>query len=84
GAHYLSHGTLGEAPDLPPVVEVVALLKRWNASTEATERAEIWNSMLSIYTDQVFSIGTVNATLQPVLASSRLPNMPDKPLYGYD
>ncbi|RUY02662.1 ABC transporter substrate-binding protein, partial [Mesorhizobium sp. M2A.F.Ca.ET.040.01.1.1] len=84
GAHYLSHGTVGEAPDLPPVVELMALLKRWNVSTEAAERAEIWNSMLSIYTDQVFSIGTVNGTHQPVLASSRLRNLPDKALYGYD
>ena len=40
--------------------------------------------MLSIYTDQVFSIGTVNGTHQPVLASSRLRNLPDKALYGYD
>ncbi|MER8702721.1 ABC transporter substrate-binding protein [Mesorhizobium sp. M0768] len=84
GAHYLSRGKVGEAPDLPPVVELMALLKRWNASIEATERAEIWNSMLSIYTDQVFSIGTVNGTHQPILASSRLRNLPDKALYGYD
>ncbi|TIT69805.1 MAG: ABC transporter substrate-binding protein, partial [Mesorhizobium sp.] len=84
GAHYLSHGKMGEAPDLPEVVELVTLLKRWNASSEAAERAEIWNSMLSIYTDQVFSIGTVNGTHQPVLVSSRLRNLPDKALYGYD
>ncbi len=40
--------------------------------------------MLSIYTDQVFTIGTVNATLQPVVHSSRMRNVPKDGLYGFD
>jgi peptide/nickel transport system substrate-binding protein len=84
GAYYLSHGKIGEAPDLPEAAELVSLVKRWRRSTTADERAEIWGRMLSIYTDQVFSIGIVNGTLQPVVASTRLRNLPDKALYGFD
>lgn len=84
GAYYISHGKVGEAPDLPEAAELVSLVKRWRRSTTSRERAEIWTSMLSIYTDQVFSIGIVNGTLQPVVATTRLRNLPDKALYGFD
>ena len=36
----------------------------------------IWEKMLSIYTDQVFTIGTVAAVPQPVVVSNRLHNVP--------
>ena len=39
--------------------------------------------MLGIHADQVFSIGTVNESLQPVLRSSRLRNVPDNGLIGF-
>ncbi|KXF77962.1 peptide ABC transporter substrate-binding protein [Paramesorhizobium deserti] len=84
GAYYISHGKVGEAPDLPEAVELVSLLKRWRRSATSSDRAKIWHAMLSIYTDQVFSIGIVNGTLQPVVASTRLRNLPDKALYGFD
>ncbi len=41
------------------------------------DRARSGTEMLALYTDQVFSIGIVNGTLQPVLATARLQNMPD-------
>lgn len=84
GAHYLSHGTVGEPPDIPEAVELLALLKRWRGTMETRERAQIWDAMLQLYTDQLFSIGIVNATLQPVLSSSRLRNLPSNGLYGFD
>ena len=40
--------------------------------------------MLAIYTDQVFSIGIVNATQQPIVTSAKLRNMPDKGIYSFD
>jgi peptide/nickel transport system substrate-binding protein len=40
--------------------------------------------MLAIYTDQVFSIGLVNAALQPVIKSARLRNVPESGLYGFE
>ena len=84
GTYYSSHGELGEPPAIPEATELISLLKRWRRSTETRERAEVWTSMLGIYTDQVFSIGIVNGTLQPVLSTSRLRNLPDDGLYGFD
>jgi peptide/nickel transport system substrate-binding protein len=40
--------------------------------------------MLALYTSQVFSIGIVNSTLQPVLSSTKLRNVPDGGLWGFD
>lgn len=84
GAHYMSHGAIGSVPDLPAAAELLALFKRWRSSTDHAERTDIWTAMLSLYTDQVFSIGIVNATLQPVLSSSRLRNLPEAGLFGFD
>ncbi|QND50621.1 ABC transporter substrate-binding protein (plasmid) [Phyllobacterium sp. 628] len=84
GRHYLSLGQNGEAPDLPAAVELLALQHQWRKSAHMQERTEIWHKMLSIFTDQVFSIGLVNGTLQPIMRSSRLQNVPEKGLYGFD
>lgn len=84
GAHYISHGQVGEPPDLPEAAELVKLVKQWRHSAEMSDRTNIWTSMLALYTDQVFSIGLVNATLQPVLSTSRLRNIPESGLYGFD
>jgi peptide/nickel transport system substrate-binding protein len=84
GAHYVSHGKMGEAPDLPEAAELLALLMRWRRSIDFKERTEVWLAMLALYTDRVFSIGIVNATLQPVLSNARMRNMPDTALWGFD
>lgn len=84
GLNYISHGEMGVAPELPPVVELLKLLKRWRLSSDAAEREEVWKEMLSIYTDQVFSIGLVNASLQPILVTKKLRNFPEEGLYGFD
>ncbi|MNF18278.1 hypothetical protein D3C80_2222680 [compost metagenome] len=44
----------------------------------------IWQQMLALYSQQVFSIGMVNGALQPIVHSSRLHNVPSKGLFGYD
>jgi peptide/nickel transport system substrate-binding protein len=84
GMYYLSHGSQGKAPDLPEAIELTDLLGRWQRSGHLAERTEIWQKMLSIYSQQVFSIGLVNGTLQPIVRSSRLQNVPEKGLYGFD
>jgi peptide/nickel transport system substrate-binding protein len=84
GVHYASGGQQGTAPDMPEVIELMNLLAKWKASETEQERRNAWEKMLAIYTDQVFSIGIVNQTLQPILASARLRNLPESALYGFD
>lgn len=84
GMHYLSAGSQGVAPDLPEAAQLVELLLQWRAAATFDERADIWHRMLAIYTQQVFSIGLVSGTSQPILHAAKLQNVPDKGLYGFD
>ena len=84
GMHYQSNSESGAAPDLQGAAELLRLYKSWRVSRTMESRAEIWGKMLALYTSEVFSIGIVNATLQPVVRSSRLRNVPDAGLYSFD
>ncbi|OIS92694.1 ABC transporter substrate-binding protein [Brucella cytisi] len=82
--YQLSLGSKGTAPDLPEVLELCTLQEQWRSSVNLNERTEIWHRMLSIFTDQVFSIGLVNSTPQPILHTSYLRNVPEKGLWGFN
>jgi len=83
GQYYEAKGKAGEAPDTPEAKELMTLLDSWNMSTSAEERTQIWEKMLAIYTDQVFTIGTVAAVPQPIVASNRLHNMPPEAIWSF-
>ena len=40
--------------------------------------------MLTIHADEVFTIGLVSGTLQPVVVNRRLKNVPAKGIYNWD
>ncbi|MBX3567748.1 MAG: ABC transporter substrate-binding protein [Rhizobiaceae bacterium] len=84
GVHYLTSGEQGEAPDTAESQQLLRLLAEWGTSVTAQQRERVWIDMLRIYSEQVYSIGLVNQTLQPVLASARLRNLPEAGLYGFD
>ncbi|MBT9371796.1 ABC transporter substrate-binding protein [Rhizobium sp. CSW-27] len=84
GLHAYSGGSDGKPADMPEAIRLSALLDEWRLSESAAEREVIWHHMLELYTDQVFTIGTVNATLQPVVRARNLRNVPQDGLYGYD
>lgn len=84
GMYYLSNGDKGSPPDLPEVLRLVELLRAWRRTSTTAQRAKIWDEMLQIYTQQVYSIGIINSTLQPVLRTSKLQNLPNDGLYGFD
>ncbi len=83
GLHYQSAMTKGEPPDMPIVMELVDLLKQWRHATNVGRKTEIWHKMLQIHADQVFTIGTLNSALQPIVSAANLRNLPEKGLYGY-
>jgi peptide/nickel transport system substrate-binding protein len=84
GVHYLSGGREGKAPDMPEASQLLDLMGKWRNSLTSDERRNIWLEMLMLYTQQVFSIGIVNGALQPVVHSTRIRNVPEKALFGYD
>lgn len=84
GQHHESGGREGEAPDIPEAKELIELYKAWRRSATHAERRAIWQRMLKINAEQLFSIGVVNGTLQPVVVSKHLRNVPDKGLYSFE
>jgi hypothetical protein len=58
-----------------------------NSGSEAADtagREAIWREMLTIFAEQVFTIGTVSGVPQPVVVSNRLRNVPEEGIYSWD
>jgi len=84
GEYYETTQSSGAAPDMPVARELLALNKAWRYAKTSQERAEVWDKMLKIHADQVFSIGTVSGVPQPVVVSNALRNVPDRGVYNWD
>ena len=83
-----THGTGGEAPDdtpdLEPLRKLIDLHEDWKMSLDGGERAKVWREALSIFADQVYTIGIVSGVDQIVVVSNKLENVPEKGVYNYD
>jgi len=77
-------GESGQHVDLPEAQKLDDLLKQWAAAADTAGREAIWREMLTIFADQVFTIGTVSGVPQPVVVSNRLRNVPEKGIYSWD
>lgn len=74
----------GEAVDMPEAQKLDELLEQWAAAPDTAEREAIWKEMLQIFTDQVFTIGTVSGVPQPVVVNAALRNVPEEGIYSWD
>ena len=83
GQYFETAGLTGSAPDVPEVAELAELLQQWRSASDSKTRQEIWQQMLTIHADQVFSIGTVNAVPQPIVVNARLRNVPEEGIYAW-
>ena len=84
GQYYEQNRRGGEAPALPEVEELVRLNDAWGATSDTAERERIWLRMLAIQADQVYTIGIVARSLQPVVVSDELRNVPTDGIYSWD
>jgi peptide/nickel transport system substrate-binding protein len=84
GQYVETKGAAGEAPDVPEAQKLADLLAAWGAATTSDERRAIWQEMLRVSANEVFSIGTVAGVPQPVVVSNRLRNLPEKATYRWD
>jgi peptide/nickel transport system substrate-binding protein len=84
GQHFETSGKAGEPPEMEEAKTLLALHDKWFKSTDAAEREEIWHQMLKIHADQVFTIGIVNTTFQPIVATKKLQNIPEKGFFNYN
>jgi peptide/nickel transport system substrate-binding protein len=77
-------GQMGEAPDLPAVQQLMDLQKEWSRADSTAGRAAAWHKILSLWTDQVFTIGIVSGVKQLVAVADRLHNVPTDGTYNFD
>ena len=84
GQYVETKGAAGQPVDMPEAQKLADLLKQWQTASDSDTRQSIWHDMLQIYTDQVFTIGTVAGVPQPVVVSNRLHNVPEQAVYSWD
>ncbi|WP_336810866.1 ABC transporter substrate-binding protein [Bosea sp. MMO-172] len=79
-----SNGKEGERPALPAANKLVRLYEEWRVSSTRDQRRAIWREMLTLNAEELFTIGVINSTLQPIVVSRDLRNVPDKGLYSFE
>lgn len=84
GQFHESGGREGDEPDMPEVKELMRLYHAWRRSATHEERREIWQQMLRINAEQLFTIGVINSTLQPVVTSRHLRNVPEDGFFSFE
>jgi peptide/nickel transport system substrate-binding protein len=84
GTYVSTQGDAGQKIDDPAAQKLVDLYKQWLVSEDIETRKKIWEEILDIHADQVFSIGIVTATLVPVVVSNKLHNVPAEGISSFD
>jgi peptide/nickel transport system substrate-binding protein len=84
GAFFESKGRDGEEPTLPTARRLAELYKQWLVSSDPAVRTRVWAEMLDINAEEVFTIGIVGGTLQPVVVKNGLRGVPVKGIYAWD
>jgi peptide/nickel transport system substrate-binding protein len=84
GQYFETQGEAGEAPDLPVAEKLLGLYDDWRLATSAEERERIWQQMLEINADQVFSIGLIAGVPQPIAVREGLRNVPQEAIYNWE
>ena len=84
GQYVETRGQAGEPPAMAVAKELMALYKRWRDTPEREARREIWHRMLALHAEHVLTIGLIAGIPQPIVASRRLRNIPEKGLYNWD
>lgn len=83
GDYFWTKGKSGVAPDLPAAQELIKQLANWRKATSKAERVAAWQRILQINAENVFTIGTVNGTKQPIVTAPNLKNVPETGLFNY-
>ena len=84
GQYYETNGKAGEKPAGEHVIHLLELYQRWKNTAAQKEKSKIWEKILEIHSDQIYSIGLVAAVLQPIVVSSQLKNVPLSAIYNWN
>ena len=84
GQYFQTKGKAGEPPDIPEAAQLLSLYDDWRRASAVGARTEVWDRMLDLWTDQVFTIGLVAGVLQPVVVGLELHNVPVQGIYNWN
>lgn len=84
GQYFETKTKAGHEVDIPEAKNLLDLYKKWQFSKNENEKRQIWHDILTINTDQVFSIGVVSGIRQPIIVKNFLKNVPEKGLYNWN
>ena len=79
-----SKGKQGEKCDMKEACVLLDYLQEWETSTDEATRLKAWEKILRTNADQVFSIGTVNGIMQPIVVGQKVRNVPKEGYYAWD
>ena len=84
GTWFETGGEAGERPQDPAVQQLASLGQLWRLSADRSERERIWIKILDIHRDQLYTIGIISQTMQPIVVHKDLHNVPQEALYGFE
>ena len=84
GQYVQTGGKSGEAVDMPVAKRLADLEHDWRFATAEDDKKRIWHEMLSLFADNVFTIGLVTGVFQPVVVDRHLRNVPVDAVFNWD
>jgi peptide/nickel transport system substrate-binding protein len=84
GMFVQSKGKQGEKCDMKEACQLLDYLREWETSADVEGRRKAWDKMLAINIDEVFSIGTVNGIMQPLVVGPKVRNVPKEGYFAWD
>lgn len=84
GQYHETGGTSGEPIDMAGPERLMDLYKSWRSAASNEERRGIWEEILRLNADGVYSIGIVAGTLQPIVVDGRMQNVPVEAIFNWD
>jgi peptide/nickel transport system substrate-binding protein len=84
GQYFETGGKAGEPPDLPGAERLLELFDAWRLAPTTEARGKVWDQILEIYSEQVYTIGIIAGVPQPVVADQDLRNLPDQGIFNWE
>jgi len=84
GNYYETSGSAGEKITLPEVQRLADLFNSWKSAEDYDAQQKIWQEMLTIFTEQVYTIGTVSGGLQPIVVTKKMRNVPEEGIWSFE
>jgi len=84
GQFYETKGVDGEKVDLPEAERLLVLYDDWRKATDEAGRTAVWEEILRINAEEVYTIGIVAGIPQPIVVNNKLHNVPQQAIYNWE